>query len=90
MAVKIVSVTAYLVKGFTNWKDSIRSMNAVLLVTWNLLQVSSLSLTFFLSPVSHGVVLSCQFEQDGCTVDYSVTLSPPFRKASVFVGEERG
>ena len=35
--------------------------------------------------------MSCQFEENSCTVDYQVVLSGPFNTlGSVFVGRERG
>ena len=40
---------------------------------------------------SDGVSVLCEFQQNGCTVDYQVVLSGPYNTESrVFVGEERG
>ena len=40
---------------------------------------------------SDGVFVLCEFQQNGCTVDYQVVLSGPYNTESrVFVGEERG
>ena len=40
---------------------------------------------------SDGVSVICEFQQNGCTVDYQVVLSGPYNTESrVFVGEERG
>ena len=40
---------------------------------------------------SDGVSVLCEFQQNGCTVDYQVVLSGPFNTMSrVFVGEEGG
>ena len=39
---------------------------------------------------SDGVSVICEFQQNGCTVDYQVVLSGPYNTESrVFVGEER-